>query len=315
MVVLAVLAAATSGCCAGVDDEVYDEDFSGVVEGEVLDEIRMGNATDDERCDAACLELTGDSLATRDDVRTCTATVDGSDAPWDAEHDAVQIECRIRFVQAEFCTGRRPQGHREATLEAVDRGTWFAVHAHLEAASVAAFEELADWLVHYGAPVALVARCRAAAADEVVHARLMTELASRHGADIPGGVADPGDDALLTVALHNAVEGCVHESFAALIAAHQAARADVELGRHAFEILARDELRHGQLAWDLHAWLLAQLTPEERIQVERAQAAAFAELPERAAANAHQTPAGLGWPDAERAATMARMFAEQLRAA
>jgi hypothetical protein len=314
VVVLTVLAAAASGCCGDETTEV-EEHHTGRVSGEVLDQIRTENATDDERCDAACIVVAeaGAQGDTPDDVVSCLATVEGSDAPWDPAHDEVQIECRAEYIRGTFCTGRRPQGHREAAIEVCDRGAWFAVHAHLEAASVAAFDDLATWLERRDAPDDLVARCRAAAAEEVVHAGLMRALAERDGAAVPPCDAEPADDALLAVALHNAVEGCVNESFAALVAAHQATRA--EHGRGVFAILATDELRHGQLAWDLHEWLIEQLSDEEREVVARAQAIAFAELPARAADNARRTPAGLGWPDAERAATMARMFAAQLGAA
>lgn len=311
VVVLTVLAAATSGCCGDEKEEV-EEHHTGRVMGAVLDEIRMDNETDDERCDAACIIVAeaGAGDDTPDSVASCTATVEGSDAPWDLAHDEVQIDCRAVYLRGTFCTGRRPQGHREAAIDAVDHGTWFAVHAHLEAASVAAFEELARWLERRGAPEQLVARCRAAAADEIVHAELMRVPA---GGAVPPCHAERGDDALVAVALHNAVEGCVHESFAALVAAHQATRA--KRARGVFEVLAKDELRHGQLAWDLHAWLLPQLSDEERATVERAQLAAFAELPQRAVESARRTPADLGWPDAARAASMARMFAAQLGAA
>ncbi|MBK8265229.1 MAG: hypothetical protein IPK80_28350 [Nannocystis sp.] len=82
-----------------------------------------------------------------------------------------------------YCEGRRPLDHVEAADEgcADPLGRYFAAVAYLEASSVAAFEELAGWLTERGAPLELVRRCEAAAADERLHTRWMTRLAEQHG--------------------------------------------------------------------------------------------------------------------------------------
>jgi hypothetical protein len=77
--------------------------------------------------------------------------------------------------------------------------------------------------------------------------------------------------------------------------------------------LIADELRHGQLAWDLHAYFEAQLDEAGRAQVEAAQLAALGELARATARNAARTPVGLGWPTPELAATMAAHFAGLVR--
>lgn len=69
----------------------------------------------------------------------------------------------------------------------------------------------------------------------------------------------PTDETLLSIAIHNAVEGCVSETWAAMMAQIQAERAETPELRALFSTIARDEITHGQLAWDLHAWLLEQL--------------------------------------------------------
>jgi hypothetical protein len=79
----------------------------------------------------------------------------------------------------------------------------------------------------------------------------------------------------------------VSEAFAAVIAAHQARHAHEPELRELFGVLAADELRHGQLAWDLHAWLIGQL----------------------ARRGAEATPAELGWPAPALAEAMASRFA------
>jgi acyl transferase domain-containing protein len=229
--------------------------------------------------------------------------------PWDPVYTQLMLTCTAEGVDEAFCTGRRPLGHREAGLAVDSVGAWFAVHAHLEQASIAAFDELARWLQEHGAPSSLIERCRSAQRDEIDHAQRMTEQAHHRGAKVPALEADGGSDALLEVALHNAVEGCVSEAFAAVIAAHQARHAHEPELRELFGVLATDELRHGQLAWDLHVWLLSQLSAAQREWVERAQARALARLPALARAGAEATPTELGWPAPALAEAMASRFA------
>jgi rubrerythrin len=305
----AVLLVAAQGCCPDQEQEV-ESDHEGMIALELLEEIRSEHATSEERCEAACFELAAEDDTMLDAVVSCTAEgVLGTADPWDAANASVMVSCTGTFTTMGFCTGRRPQGHHEAEQSVVSVGTWLAVHAHLEQASVRAFEELAQWLEGRDAPSELVSRCRAAAADEVVHAHWMTRLARECGTTVEPCRADPPSDDLLAVALHNAVEGCVHEAFAAIVARLQAQRADAPEHRAAFERIANDELQHGQLAWDLHAWLLERLDPRARALVVAAQRAALDRLPETVAANASATPATLGWPAPEVARRMAIRFA------
>src|SRR5262245_10013390 len=95
--------------------------------------------------------------------------------------------------------------------------------AELEAASVRAFEVLAAELEQYGAPQRLSEAARAAATDEVRHAASTAEWARALGANV-AQVAVParGVRSLAAIALDNAVEGCVRETFGAVIGAYQA---------------------------------------------------------------------------------------------
>jgi hypothetical protein len=165
--------------------------------------------------------------------------------------------------------------------------------AYLEAASVLAFEQLANQLSGFAAPNELIERCRVAASDERAHARWLTVLAQRRGACVPMVAQTPAKSELLDVALHNAVEGCVHETFAALLAACRAQRATSPVLRRVFAKIAADETVHGQLAWDIHAWLQTRLAPEHAAAVTAAQQLALARLPGRARELASQ-PAELG---------------------
>jgi len=312
-VAAAVLALEALGCGTCPEPDPETREFEGVVKGPDLTHAREDGETDEERCEAACRVVAEETL---DDVMKCEAVgpEDDPDHPWAATVEAITVTCTATYTPLQFCTGRRPQGHHEATIAVGSRATWFAVHAHLERASVTAFRELADWLQLHRAPAPLVARCREAAADEVRHADALEALARRDGADILPARADPPADDLFAVALHNAVEGCVSEAFAAIVAAHQAAHArSLEL-RALFSRIAADELRHGQLAWDLHAWLWDASTPEQRTAQIRAQARALADLPDSSRRAAAATPRELGWPAPDHAARMAELFARRLRA-
>lgn len=285
------------------------EDLQTTFHDPLLSDVRDGDDTDEARCESACMILADHADLMPDRITYCSAEGDVSMEPWDEQNTAVEVSCGVEVTRGTFCTGRRPQGHREADLAVDSEGTWLAVHAHLERASVTAFEELAAWLEDRRAPRSLVERCRSAAADEVVHAELMAALAEEHGESAPPSEAEPPREDLLAVALHNAVEGCVHEAFAAIVACHQAEHAQGEAMRATFGRIAADELRHAQLAWDLHAWLLAHLDEGDRARVEAAQRRALRHLPTRMHAGARATPSSMGWPTPNHALAMAQRFA------
>jgi hypothetical protein len=194
-----------------------------------------------------------------------------------------------------ICEGRRPLGHVERGDEDCSDplGRTLAAMAYLEAASVLAFEQLANQLSGFAAPHELIERCLVAASDERAHARWLTTLAQRHGASVPIATQTPAQSDLLDVALHNAVEGCVHETFAALLAACRAQRATSPVLRRVFAKIAVDETKHGQLAWDIHAYLQTRLDADGAASVAAAQQLALARLPERALAIA-TLPEALG---------------------
>jgi rubrerythrin len=309
----AVLLLGLQGCCPDQERE-FESDHEGIVAADLLETIRADYSTGEERCDAACIAIAMEEDTSLDEVRSCTAEGEMmTQDPWDQANSRVTVTCTGVFTSQGFCTGRRPQGHHEGTQAVTSVGTWLAVHAHLEQASVRAFEELAAWLEVRGAPAELVSRCRAASEDETLHAGLMTHLARQRGATVEPCHADAPSDGVLQVALHNAVEGCVHEAFASIVAMMQARRAEDPGHREVFERIATDEVAHGQLAWDLHAWLLQQLGHDERALVQAAQRKALRHLPETAAANAAATPAALGWPAPELARRMASSFAASIR--
>lgn len=177
--------------------------------------------------------------------------------------------------------GRRPAGllsvactFRRGTLAA-----YFAETAHFEAASVFAFERLARELSGFCAPPDLIAAAARSALDEIQHARATSELARHYGgAAYPVQLAPLPARNLFEVALENAVEGCIHETFGALLAQHQAALASDPLIREVMRVIARDETRHAQLAWQVADWIAPRLSARERTHIDQAQRAALAAL-------------------------------------
>jgi hypothetical protein len=195
--------------------------------------------------------------------------------------------------------GRRPAGlvtprNLHAGSEA---GAWLAHAAWLEAASVHAFVHLANELTSHGAPEALVRAAMVAAADEVRHTSMMTALALRHGGRPPAPeVVLPSGRSLAELAIENAAEGCVRETWGAIVALWQSRTAVDPVARATFAAIARDELRHAALAWAVDRWATPLLTDEDRARVELAREQAVRELMD---APDPVTIAVLGLPDAK----------------
>lgn len=217
-------------------------------------------------------------------------------------------------------TGRRPAGLRRARSRATCAdpvGEWFATMARLEAASVPAFVRLAQDLARLGAPHDSIARTRAAAKDEVRHARVTRVLARRRGAvTAKAVVGEAPRPSLARVALENAVEGCVRETYGALLATWQAAHAGDARIRKAMTRIAEDETRHAALSWDIHAWALGKLSLSARARVEGARREAARELlREIAAEPAPAVVREAGAPPAHVATALARSLERALLAA
>jgi hypothetical protein len=177
-------------------------------------------------------------------------------------------------------TGRRPDGLAPAQVERTrDVPRFLAEMAYLEAASVDAFRALAEELEAHGAPASLRDALLEAAFDEIRHARDVGSLAERAGARIPDVRihAEPGRT-LEAIATHNAVEGCVRETFGAAVAGVQAARAKDAAFRRVMKDIAADEARHAELSWELARWLEGKLDPASRARVARARRLAIADL-------------------------------------
>ena len=205
-------------------------------------------------------------------------------------------------VEYSMTCGRRPDG---LAARAPRRGeshiaAYFAQIAHLEAASVDAFEILGSELAAHGAPRSLRRGARQAARDEVRHARVMGSFARRAGARIqrPRVRRPAAARAVLDIALENAREGCVRETYGALVALWQAEHARDPRVRAAFAAIAREEARHAALSWRVAAWAEGRLSEAERDLVRSARERTTAELLGEVRCDPPEALAPLGLPSA-----------------
>ncbi len=232
-----------------------------------------------QSCEALCTELYT-RMYQRDNVRfeVCELV------------NAPDNKFAIHAVADTVCLGgRRPgnfgRGVSDETCNAVAR--YLARQAELEGASVRAFADLHADLVALDAPATLRRAVIRAAADEVRHAATCSRLARRFGGRAPHRAiaAAPRRDPL-ALALDNATEGCVRETYGAAVAGYQARAAGDPPVRRAMYRLARDEARHAALAWRIQRWLAPRLAAADRIVVAEASARARTELAAEATTDA-----------------------------
>lgn len=181
------------------------------------------------------------------------------------------------------CEGRRTDGIDEPMASNEPGiGAYFATCSYLEAVSVHAFARLRVELAAHGAPGALLALVRRAELDEVRHAELTGRLARRFGVEPEEPIAPPdGVRSLHAIALENAVEGCVRETYGAASACFRAIRAQDPLVRVAMESIARDECEHAELAFHVAAWIAPLLRDDERDAIHVAMREAMDDLVEQ----------------------------------
>jgi hypothetical protein len=212
--------------------------------------------------------------------------------------------------QAGVC-GRRPAG--ASACPPAFTGSPIARHlsesAALEAASVPAFARLARDLAAHGAPERLVRAARVATAEEARHWRRTRDVARRRGGNPVRPAVSPASPASLEeLAIENVVEGCVRETFGALVAAHQAAAAGDREIRDLMTDIAEDELGHAALSWQIDAWACDQLGAAFRERRKQAARAAVGELllaANHSVADELCIDAGLPGPAAARALLLA----------
>jgi hypothetical protein len=215
------------------------------------------------------------------------------------------------LARSEACVGRRPAGLVELAGHPGSDGTCGATaaslarSAYLEAASVHAFERLAEELRRWGAPADLIESAQRARADEVRHAEQVGTLARLRGAEVPSAQVEAAQERdLESMAHENAVEGCVRETYGAMVGAFQALVAQQPDVRSSMRSIAEDELEHAALSQRVHQWLMPQLAPEARARVRAAMASTIDELRRGAGAGDPQVARALGLPHEQQATAL-----------
>lgn len=244
-----------------------------------------------------------------------TTTGSGCGSGDDVEHHVVLVheDGAIEVLETELiergdpgcAIGRMPAGlcRRRVAPAGSPVGRFLAEVANLEAASVPAFDQLARELIAHGAPTSMIQAALRARADEVRHARTMGTLARAYGGQPRAPeVRATGVRSLEALAEDNAIEGCVRETYGALVAHVQARRARSVPLRRAFTRIAADETAHAALSWRFAAWADARLPASARTRVARRRAAAVERLRVELTAPLHPTVhSELGMPHAREA--------------
>jgi hypothetical protein len=232
--------------------------------------------------------------------------IDGSASP-DAD---MVIEC----LDCANSAGRRPRGLAVAGRPAAASplGDYFARLAYLEAASVIAFRDLEAALTARGAPRALRKAAARAADDERRHEAATASLARRFGAaTIHPRTVTSRPPTLEELLVDDAVEGCVGESFGAMLAMCQGERASDEAIADVMREIARDEARHAALSWALLRWGAARLDRAARARVHARLLVALDELLVQVERPVDTCVADrAGYPPPELARELAARFAE-----
>ncbi len=180
------------------------------------------------------------------------------------------------------CTsgGRRPAGLNARRRRCSSPlGEYFSHMAHLEAASVPAFLRMHAELAELGAPRSLLRRIARSAGDEQRHARVVSRLARGFGgiAEAPR-VRRHRRRHIEAIARENVIEGCVRETYGALVATWQAESARDPRVRRSMRRIAADETRHAAVSMAVEAFLAKKLDTRARARIERARQRAVDEL-------------------------------------
>ena len=253
----------------------------------LLELVRACEA-DSTKCDNLCRRILDDEGLTSHQLKDCMV------ANTATEHTITVGYC---FAGAE---GRRPAGLASARKRcATPAGGHLARAAFYEAASVHAFVQLARELRRHRAPRALVTAMRRSAAEEIVHARLMTSLARARGSTPPPlVVTTPRRRSIEAIAIENAREGLVGETWSAVIALWQSVHAPDPQLRATYARIADDELRHAELALEIDRWTRSRLAPAARVRVDAARHRAITALSRQARRAPHRALVSeLGLPD------------------
>ncbi|MCB9638848.1 MAG: ferritin-like domain-containing protein [Myxococcales bacterium] len=235
-----------------------------------------------------------------------------------------QIDCKANYdvvvtplTGAAGCPvpGRLPTGTQiHAQENTHELGQYFAQMAAMETAAVTAFRYLVRELEAYQAPASLIESAQQAIEEEIQHAHLAGLLAQAYGAETPVLEIEPFRlRPLAEIALENATEGCVNETFAAACGMWQQEHAELDAFRAVVGRIVEEESRHAALSWAIHAWAHPQLTSEEQAHCRQAQKAAVEALEQNFLEEAPpHVRLAVGLPNHDDAAQIFKQLREQL---
>lgn len=199
------------------------------------------------------------------------------------------VSCQIEYTAIhspytcpKVVPGRMPNGiqindRNDTTQSSI--ASYLANMAAMETAAITAFEYLVRELTAYGAPETLIAQAQQAVDEEKRHAEMAGLLAAAHEATVP---AVQIDDFMLRsmyeIALENAIEGCVNETFAAACGIWQSEYAQMPVFKKIIGYITDEEISHAALSWEIHHWLMPQLTPMQQQAISKAQIKAVDDL-------------------------------------
>jgi hypothetical protein len=302
---------------AGCDPDTSELDIQSDVTVDDVDYVLNNwgyiTSVDDIDCEALCRGMNSQIDGWETDVDTCDYELDVdayNQALEDTATDGSMVVGNISCQGTKFeyyCEGRRPLGFQDQD------SAYYAKSAQLEAASVIAFVQLAKQLQGFGAPTELLERCLSAAKDEIHHAQMLATVAKQRKETIPRIVMEETSEDILTIAIHNACEGCIFETWSALEAALKSDRAEPSL-RGMYAQIAADEMKHAQLSWDIHAWLVQQLSPQQIAIVEENRSQALARLQQQIPVRIKAMPAELGLSSLQNHEEIVQRFTNQILA-
>ena len=207
----------------------------------------------------------------------------------DSSKPSTLVSCEVEYtaIHAPYtCTkivpGRMPNGlqtgHNQATAQnSIAR--YLADMTTMETAAITAFKYLVKELKAYGAPSSLIAHAQLAVEEEQRHAEMAGLLAAAHQAEVSEIlVADFALRSLFEIALENAIEGCINETFAAACGLWQSEHAQMPVFKEVIAHITDEEMGHAALSWEIHEWLMPQLTSSQQQSINNAQAEAVETL-------------------------------------
>ena len=284
---------------------------TGAVTTSMLAEVQ----SEQDTCISVCLNHSAPPPGSRTKVESCDLELNPN---WEElladfllsqeDTEVGRLNCNVQFSYVR--RGRAPKGGHPTLIESNDLGGFFARGMQEEFLSVFAFAEIHEFLSIINAPDELLQKVRSAMEDEKRHTRLLGRLCERYNHPLPPLEAPTRvqKDAF-EWALHNALTGCIGETWAAVLEAHRAQNSNTH--NTTFSRIARDEAKHAQLSWDIYEYLNHVLTEQQQQVIQEQMLEKLKLLPKAAIMPRNNQ---IGEPDEPTRRKLWTVFAEQINA-